>query len=460
MSTIKLNYGMINQISDSFIKMSGAFDDLSSRASALIKNFSLIDSGVTDVSIIQNNLQMIVNRQEIEINSADSLDSLVDSFIEDTISADEKSAEIIQSRKNEFYKMFSYLKPECEKTWWENFKEACSDAVQWCKDTFSYIKKICLDAVQWCKDTIEYIKENGFFNCLGRCIHLEAFREFVGNAVGLFYRIGGIGFIKFLAETGTEIALWCDKHPYLSGLIPGMRLIGELAPGFFSIFLSADMDQDGVYHIRPDCWQQYTHYTTGYDDVFRAGVNTASGGEISVDAKQSKIFWVDLDSDGEREKGEDFIIWSWKGDYTNIGAGAETGLYQVMDAEYNADGSYAMNEKNLDEYAYIYAEVNREYEVEMSLKLYHDKDGDREFSDSETVYDYRPDEKQWWVNGFNPLYQNVKSEDLRTVTTINFDSWEDKELAWKFYNAIKEENKGKVWTYNDEDLTVTLDWRY
>ena len=136
MSTIKLNYGVINQISDSFIKMSGAFDDLSSRASALIKNFLLIDSGVTDVSIIQNNLQMIVNRQEIEINSADSIDSLVDSFIEDTISADEKSAEIIQSRKNEFYKMFSYLKPECEKTWWENFKEACSDAVQWCKDTF------------------------------------------------------------------------------------------------------------------------------------------------------------------------------------------------------------------------------------------------------------------------------------------------------------------------------------
>ncbi len=130
---------MINQISDSFIKMSGAFDDLSSRASALIKNFSLIDSGVTDVSIIQNNLQMIVNRQEIEINSADSLDSLVDSFIEDTISADEKSAEIIQSRKNEFYKMYSYLKPECEKNGWEKFKDGCKKVGDWCKEHWKFI---------------------------------------------------------------------------------------------------------------------------------------------------------------------------------------------------------------------------------------------------------------------------------------------------------------------------------
>ena len=58
------------------------------------------------------------------------------------------------------------------------------------------------------------------------------------------------------------------------------------------------------------------------------------------------------------------------------------------------------------------------------------------------------------------MIKNVKSEDLRTVTTINFDSWEDKELAWKFYNAIKEKNETDIWIYNDEDLTETLDWRY
>ena len=85
------------------------------------------------------------------------------------------------------------------------------------------------------------------------------------------------------------------------------------------------MDDDGIYHMRPDCLQQYAHYTTGYDDVFRAAVNKASYGEITVDVHQSQIFWVDLDGDKSKDEGEEFIIWSWKGDYMNLGAGAETG---------------------------------------------------------------------------------------------------------------------------------------
>ena len=60
------------------------------------------------------------------------------------------------------------------------------------------------------------------------------------------------------------------KHPILSSYIPGLNVV-------------ADMDDDGIYHMRPDCLQQYAHYTTCYDDVFRAAVNKASGGEITVD---------------------------------------------------------------------------------------------------------------------------------------------------------------------------------
>ena len=102
-----------------------------------------------------------------------------------------------------------------------------------------------------------------------------------------------------------------------------------MTTGFFSLTLGADMDDDGIYHMRPDCLQQYAHYTTGYDDVFRAAVNKASGGEITVDVHQSQIFWVDLDGDKSKDEGKEFIIWSWKGDYMNLGAGAETGIYQV-----------------------------------------------------------------------------------------------------------------------------------
>lgn len=56
----------------------------------------------------------------------------------------------------------------------------------------------------------------------------------------------------------------------------------------------------------------------------------------------------------------------------NLGAGAETGIYQVKDGEIDEYGNYTMEN---GEYSYLYAEVNREYSVDMTLELYHDSNG-------------------------------------------------------------------------------------
>lgn len=59
-----------------------------------------------------------------------------------------------------------------------------------------------------------------------------------------------------------------------------------------------------------------------------------------------RFFWVDLDGDKSKDEGEEFIIWSWKGDYMNLGAGAETGIYQVKDGEFDEYGNYIMEMVN------------------------------------------------------------------------------------------------------------------
>ena len=76
--------------------------------------------------------------------------------------------------------------------------------------------------------------------------------------------------------------------------------------------------------------------------------NKASGGEITVDVHQSQIFWVDLDGDKSKDEGEEFIIWSWKGDYMNLGAGTETGIYQVKDGKIDEYGNYIMEIRALE----------------------------------------------------------------------------------------------------------------
>ncbi len=260
-----------------------------------------------------------------------------------------------------------------------------------------------------------------------------------------------------MAKTGTLLALFTEKHPWVAKYFPAIAILGNLTKLFFSLTLNADMDDNGVYHIRSDCWQQYVHYTTGYDSVFKSAINGATNGRLSVDARQSNIFWADLDKDGIQDKGEEFILWSWKGDYTNLGAGAETGIYQVVEVKKDKYGAY---ERDGDEYSYVYAEVNREYSVNMTLALYYDSNKDGDFSSNEMLYQTPEGEKHWWVTGFDPKTQNVKSEDLRAVTTVDFSSYGE-EQGKIMYDAFKKANiSEELWVrYDDETLTVILDWK-
>ena len=165
---------------------------------------------------------------------------------------DGDAADAINKSKNDFYDKYEYLKPDIEKSWLGKAKEWIDSACEWCKDLWNKI--------------IDF----DFFNFIGKLIHSEGFRNIVTFAVGIFYQIGGAWLIKKIAEVGTIAAVFVRKHPILSSYIPGLNVV-------------ADMDDDGIYHMRPDCLQQYAHYTTCYDDVFRAAVNKASGGEITVD---------------------------------------------------------------------------------------------------------------------------------------------------------------------------------
>lgn len=100
--------------------------------------------------------------------------------------------------------------------------------------------------------------------------------------------------------------------------------------------------------------------------------------------------------------------------------------------------------------------------TDMEFTLYHN---------GEKLYSYSPygDENlwnngaQWWITGFDPLVQNVKSDDLKAVTTIDFSSYGG-EKGELFYEALKKANYNEKrdaydeWIWDDEDLTVTLDW--
>ena len=182
--------------------------------------------------------------------------------------------------------------------------------------------------------------------------------------------------------------------------------------------IGAEKDKDGNYHIKQNYWQsnKFVGYNDLYDDVFKAaGVVNGSVPDI-----YKKEFMMN---------GETCIIWAWKGDYINLGAGAETGIYK------KGIGNHYFTATGLSQ------------KMQLSLK---------DTKNNNTIFDYNPTERQWWVNGFNPNHQGVQAKELESITVIQFsDSKEDQDL----FKALAKTMEGKKeWNIDEEKKTATLTW--
>ena len=80
----------------------------------------------------------------------------------------------------------------------------------------------------------------------------------------------------------------------------------------------------------------------------------------------------------------------------------------------------------------------------------------KDSKNNNTIFDYNPTERQWWVNGFNPNHQGVQAKELESITVIQFsDSKEDQDL----FKALAKTMEGKKeWYIDEEKKTATLTW--
>ena len=124
----------------------------------------------------------------------------------------------------------------------------------------------------------------------------------------------------------------------------------------------------------------------------------------------------------------DWRLWAWKGDYLNLGAGAELGIYKRL---------YVLGKKT----PHWTAATQNAMKMKMSL-MYNGK----------TIISYRPNENQWWITGFNPYYLNVNATKLKATFTVWFDSE-------NMYDAFYKKNNGddEITFYsNSRKITITF----
>jgi len=161
--------------------------------------------------------------------------------------------------------------------------------------------------------------------------------------------------------------------------------------------LDMDPDEKGVYHARFDCWQQCAGYTKFYDIFF----------DLFTDMRYN--------NDGMfRYNNENYILWAWKGDYLNLGAGAELGFY------------YGGEDEN------SIWKIDKSLSMPMTLTLTHKIYG--------TIVDNWKN-TTWWITAFNPNFKKVLAADLTASYTVEFTNHD------MFHEFIKIKRKG--WTYNN-----------
>lgn len=122
-----------------------------------------------------------------------------------------------------------------------------------------------------------------------------------------------------------------------------------------------------------------------------------------------------------------------EGDYINLGAGAEMGIYQKW-VDVNGSEIY---------------KVDKSLALPMTLTLYYK---------GKMIIQYKPSEKQWWITGFNPEYKDKNVDDLRAVYTIDFSSNTDMYGAFvKSKGYLENKDSWSVSEDNKYKLTFTFD---
>ena len=147
MATITLYSGKINQMPSLINEAKKSVKDYKTELNQLKSKVMKIDSSICNVDNLINSIKTSTETQEDKIESLDKLKDKVNDFISDVVRIDGDAAEAINKSKDDFYDEYYYLKPECEKSGWEKFKDGCKKVGEWCKEHWKEIVAVIVSVL-------------------------------------------------------------------------------------------------------------------------------------------------------------------------------------------------------------------------------------------------------------------------------------------------------------------------
>ena len=136
MATSALYAGKMNQMPSLIGEVRKSVDDYSSELFSLKSKALNIRKSVCDLDDVIGMVQASTQIQEQKMESLERIRQKTEEFVEEAVRIDEDAAAVINQNKENFYNKYNYLKPDAEKSDWEEFWD---DAAEWCKEHWQEI---------------------------------------------------------------------------------------------------------------------------------------------------------------------------------------------------------------------------------------------------------------------------------------------------------------------------------
>lgn len=142
MATITIYAGKAGNMPGLIKDAKTAVNNLKNEFSTLKGKVLSVNASICNLSDVVSSISASVRTQEDKADALETFREENEEFIEEAVRIDEDVADKVNQGKEDFYDKYSYLKPDCEKSRWEKFKEGCKKVAEWCKENWKSIVKI------------------------------------------------------------------------------------------------------------------------------------------------------------------------------------------------------------------------------------------------------------------------------------------------------------------------------
>ena len=220
MATITIYAGKAGNMPGLIKDAKTAVNNLKNEFSTLKGKVLSVNASICNLSDVVSSISASVRTQEDKADALETFREENEEFIEEAVRIDEDVADKVNQGKEDFYDKYSYLKPDCEKTFWEKVKEKVKGAWEWCKENWIAIVTVIVVVAVAIAAVI--------------CGVAVAAVAAIAGLIGLVLCVADI--ICMIATGGKSIADLCNENglgwlgQIFSGLSFGCDLVAILLP--------------------------------------------------------------------------------------------------------------------------------------------------------------------------------------------------------------------------------------